>query len=294
MSAAPRLRQPSRPRRLPPAGAIDAHTHIFGPIERFPPVGAQSYPPPHAPYEAHAAMLATTGLSGGIVVQPGVYGQDCAALLDGLARSGGALRGIGVADDAMPDTTLENWNRAGIRGLRFVEVPDPRTGGRWAGSVGFDTLERMAPRLRELGWQAQLWADCETILAAAPMLRRLGIPVVIDHMARLQTARGVADPACQKLLSLLADGEVWVKLSLCRVSTQRPDYDDLRPFHDALVAANPGQLLWGSDWPHVNMGDAAPDVGHLLDLLDDWLGDDGLRQAILADNPRKLFGFEHH
>lgn len=292
MSAGPFPRLPSAPRRPPPPGAIDAHTHIFGPIERFAPVGTLSYPPPHAPYEAHAAMLAMTGLSGGIVVQPGVYGQDCAALLDALARSDGALRGIGVADAAMPDATLASWHRAGIRGLRFVEVPDPRTGGRWAGSVGFDDLRRMAPRLRELRWQTQLWADCGTILEAAPMLRHLGIPVVIDHMARLQTARGVDDPGFRKLLRLLADGEIWIKLSLCRVSAQRPDYDDLRPFHDALVAANPARLLWGSDWPHVNMGDAAPDVGHLLDLLDDWLGDDGLRQAILVDNPRNLFGFE--
>lgn len=191
----------------------------------------------------------------------------------------------------MSDATLESWNLAGIAGLRFVEVPDPRSGGRWAGSVGFDDLERMAPRLRELGWQAQLWADCETIIEAAPMLRRLGIPIVIDHMARLQTARGVADPGFQHLLRLLADGEVWVKLSLCRVSAQRPDYPDLRPFHDALVAANPERLLWGSDWPHVNMGEAAPDVGHLIDLFDRWLGDDGLRQSILVDNPARLFGF---
>jgi 2-pyrone-4,6-dicarboxylate lactonase len=291
MSPVPAPREPSAPRRPPPAGAVDSHTHVFGPDERFPPVGPQSYPPPRAPYEAHAAMLATTSLARGVIVQPGVYSQDCSAIVDALGRSRGALRGIGVADALTADATLETWHEAGIRGLRYVEVPDPRTGGRWAGSVGLDDLERMAPRLKALGWHAQLWADCERIVAAAPMLRRLGLPVVIDHMGRLQAGKGVDDPGFQGLLGLLAEGLVRVKLSLCRVSTQRPDYEDLRPFHDALVAANPDQLLWGSDWPHVNMGEAAPDVGHLLDLFDDWIGDDALRRRILVDNPTRLFGF---
>jgi len=284
-------REPSPPRRPPPPGAVDSHTHIFGPDARFPPVGQQSYPPPAAPYEAHAAMLARVGISRGVIVQPGVYGQDCSAIVDALGRAKGALRGIGVADAEISDATLEAWHAAGVRGLRFVEVPDPKAGGRWAGSVGLDDLERMAPRLKALGWHAQIWADCGKIVAAAPLLRRLGIPIAIDHMARVQTAKSIDDHDFQALLALLAEGLIWVKLSLCRVSTQRPDFPDLRPFHDALVAANPEQLLWGSDWPHVNMGDAAPDVGHLLDLFDEWLGDDALRQRILVDNPTRLFEF---
>ena len=35
---------------------------------------------------------------------------------------------------------------------------------------------------------------------------------------------------------------------------------------------------------------AWPDAGHLLDLLDEWCGDDTLRRKILADNPARLYG----
>ena len=66
---------------------------------------------------------------------------------------------------------------------------------------------------------------------------------------------------------------MWVKLSLCRNSQRFPDYPDIRVFHDSLIAANPSRLLWGSDWPHVRMGELTPDVGHLVDLFHDWTND---------------------
>jgi predicted TIM-barrel fold metal-dependent hydrolase len=124
------------------------------------------------------------------------------------------------------------------------------------------------------------------------MLTKLGITLVVDHMGRPATAEGVAAQAFQELLLLVADGAFWVKLALCRASTQFPDYPDARPFHDAFLAANPDRLVWGSDWPHIRLSDRAPDVGHLLDLFDEWIaGDEGLRRKILVANPETLFGF---
>jgi predicted TIM-barrel fold metal-dependent hydrolase len=59
----------------------------------------------------------------------------------------------------------------------------------------------------------------------------------------------------------------------------------MRPFHDALLAANPSALLWGTDWPHVQTEpDVMPDDGDLLDLFHAWN-----RQAILVDTPARLF-----
>jgi predicted TIM-barrel fold metal-dependent hydrolase len=82
-----------------------------------------------------------------------------------------------------------------------------------------------------------------------------------------------------------------VKLTVCRVSRAEPDHPDARPLHDALVAANPGRLLRGSDWPDVRMGDPTPDAGGLLDLFQTWLGDAGLARRILVDNPAALYSF---
>jgi len=66
----------------------------------------------------------------------------------------------------------------------------------------------------------------------------------------------------------------------------------LRPFHDLMIEANARQLVWSSDWPYVRMGDAAPDVGDLLDAFYEWVDDASLRNTILVDNPARLYRFE--
>ena len=70
-----------------------------------------------------------------------------------------------------------------------------------------------------------------------------------------------------------------------------PDYDDARAFHDALVAANPERLMWGSDWPHPSIAaEIMPDDGHLLDLFMAWTPDETTRRRILVETPTRLFG----
>ena len=57
------------------------------------------------------------------------------------------------------------------------------------------------------------------------------------------------------------------------------------------MKANPDQLLWGSDWPHINMSKDIPDPGHLVDLLAQWTADKDQIRKILVDNPARLYGF---
>lgn len=287
-SVAPRMPQaPATP--LPP-GACDSHTHVFGPFDRFPLAQPSSYPLPMAPAALHAQMLDTVGAARGVLVQPAPYGSDPAPMLAALALSGGRLRGVGVADATISVAELTRWSEAGIRGLRFVEMRDPK-GQRYAGSVDTTHLAALAPAMRALGMHAQLWASAADYQRLLPALLALEVPLVLDHMGCFDIARGPADAAFVHLLEGLRAGQVWIKLSLCRVSKQAPSYDDLRPFHDAMVAANPARLLWGSDWPFVRMGDNAPDAGALLDLLAAWVPDPAVRRQILVDNPALLYGF---
>jgi predicted TIM-barrel fold metal-dependent hydrolase len=123
-----------------------------------------------------------------------------------------------------------------------------------------------------------------------PALARLGLPLVIDHLGSLVPARGPRDAVFQLLRGLLADGAIWMKLTLCRVGAP-PDYADARYLHDGFTAANPDQVLWGSDWPFVRMGDKAPAADTLLDIAWDWLDGDALRQKVWVDNPARLYGF---
>ncbi len=282
---------PSSPGRPLLAGACDTHTHVFGPYDVFPLVTPSSYAPPLAPFDRHAEMLARIGGERVVIVQPAPYAHDHRALVDALRRYEGRARGIATVTDRMEDAELDALDAAGVRGARFAEVLDRGTGRRFAGSVGIEYLERLAGRLRDRGWHAQVWARCADVPACVAIAERAGVPIVVEHMGMVDVALGPAHEDFLRLVELVRDGRAWVKLGLCRNSTAGPDYPDLRPFHDALVAANPSRLLWASDWPFVRMGDTSPDVGRLIDLFDEWISDARLRHEILVTNPASLYGF---
>jgi 2-pyrone-4,6-dicarboxylate lactonase len=285
----PRVHRP--PGWALPDGACDCHAHVFGPYDAFPVSHAMHYVPPLAPAGAHRDMLDRIGLTRGVLVQPGAYGGDPAAILDATSRSGGRIRGVAATDASVSDAQLDAWHDLGVRGLRFNDMTVPGGVGRFPGAVGTDALAGLAPRLRARGWHAEIWASIDQHAALLPRYRAAGLPVALDHMAGLVATRGVGDPAFQAILAALREGWLWVKLVLCRCSPAFPHYADLRPFHDALIGAKPERLVWGSDWPHLRLADRAPDIGHLLDLFRDWVPDEALRQRILVDNPRVLYGF---
>jgi len=117
--------------------------------------------------------------------------------------------------------------------------------------------------------------------------------VVLDHFGAVPAAGGVGQPAFRALLRLLDSGRVWVRLSgPMRCTTEDFPYPSVTPLARALVAHAPERLLWGSDWPHVNMrGRVMPNDGDLLDLLLDWAPDEAARNRILADTARRLYDF---
>ena len=285
-------RMPSPPRQPLPAGACDTHTHVFGPYDVFPFVTPSSYAPPLAPFDRHAEMLDRIGAERVVLVQPAPYAHDHRALVDALRRYGGRARGIATVTDGVEDDELDALHAAGVRGVRFAEVLDRGTGRRFAGSVGIDHLGRLASRLRDRGWHAQVWARCADVPACVAVAERAGVPVVFEHMGMVDVALGPAHDDVARLIELVRDGRAWVKLAVCRNSTAGPAYPDLRPFHEALVAANPARLLWASDWPFVRMGDASPDVGRLIDLFDEWVADASVRHGVLVANPAALYGFQ--
>jgi predicted TIM-barrel fold metal-dependent hydrolase len=239
------------------------------------------------------AMMEATGLQRAIGVQLMAYGADNRALVEALSLSQGALRGVAELSASATDQEMESLHAAGVRGLRFyIELPTTVSGISKVEGVGFADLVQLAPRMKALGWVAQLSARCDTLVAQARLLQSLGIPVVLEHMAGCEASRGLADPVVQKMISLLAGGEFWIKLTVCAMSKRFPDYEDLRPLHDAFVKAAPQRMIWGSNWPHRRGGEKTPEMGHLLDLFDEWIDhDDALRRAILSDNPTRLFDF---
>jgi predicted TIM-barrel fold metal-dependent hydrolase len=83
---------------------------------------------------------------------------------------------------------------------------------------------------------------------------------------------------------------VWVKLSgPMRCSPGDYPYAEVAPLARALVRHAPERLVWGSDWPHVNMdGRAMPNDGDLVDLIPEWIPDDLVCVLPPAHSPRSL------
>jgi predicted TIM-barrel fold metal-dependent hydrolase len=287
----PPPREPSRPIVPPPPNACDAHCHVFGPAVYFPYAGDRSYTPPDAPLAKYLKLLDTLGCDRGVLVQGSAHGRDNSAMFDALEREPKRLRGVAVADADTPADELRRWHARGVRGLRFNHFF--RDGQlHYRGGVPLAAARVLAPVMRELGWHLQLWIDVKDLADTIPILKSIGLPVVIDHMGRTDAQLGTSAPGFQSLLRLVGDGGCWVKLSGAhRVSRQAPDYPDAHEFHEALVAANPDQLVWGSDWPHPRMEGEMPNAGHLLDLFNAWTPDDAIRRRILVDNPARLYDF---
>lgn len=283
-------RMPNPPSNPQPAGAADCHSHVFGPYDRYALANPPNYEPPEAPVERHLQMLDIVGNQYGVLVQPAAYGFDCTLIEDAIAASGGRLRGIGLGGPELTTARIAEMDRAGFRGLRFVDMLDPQ-GRPYIGAVSAAQLIEMAPRLAAAGWHPELWAKIDHHVEVIPKLTPFGMPIVLDHMAGIDVARGTGDPAFQQLLRFVAEGHVWVKTSLCRQSRDYPRYADLKPFHDALLAANPERLLWGSDWPYLAMGAASPDVGVMIDRVHEWVPDPAARRRIFVQNPGEIYGF---
>jgi 2-pyrone-4,6-dicarboxylate lactonase len=122
-------------------------------------------------------------------------------------------------------------------------------------------------------------------LAASP------VPVVIDHMGRVDASRGLESPEFKALLGLMKHQHVWVKVSGPeRISKQQAPWKDARPFQRKLVAEFGDRAVWGTDWPHPNL-DEVPDDGDLVDALAEAAPSEAERKAVLVDNPKRLYGF---
>jgi predicted TIM-barrel fold metal-dependent hydrolase len=277
----------------PPALACDSHAHVFGPYARFPLDIDRSYTPVENGVDRFLWHLARLGLQRGVLVTASAYGLDNGVVLDALARHPGQLRGVAVADRRVSVDTLAAWRQKGIQGLRFNLYS---LGGKkvYRNGVGLDALETLAPLMKEVGLHAQIWVHAPDLVELEPRFRTLGIPLVIDHMGRMNASLGPDNPGFLRLCAMLADGVAWAKISGAdRNSGDKPGYHDIDAFAARLIAANREQVVWGSDWPHINYfkESEVPDDGILLQTLGRWLPDEADRRTILVDNPARLYGF---
>lgn len=271
----------SRPGFAVPPGTCDCHMHFFSDAAK--PVPGAVVTPPEATLAHYRRLQARLGTSRYVIVQPSTYGLDNRLVLAALAASGGNARGIAVVDDRVAPGTLARMHEAGVRGVRFNLVQH--------GATTAAMLEPVAQAIAPLGWHVQIHVPQSDLIALAPRLHKLGVPVVIDHLGRLMEHPELAPQTFDCIRQLLGSGTGWLKLSGAYIAARHGRYEGLDPYVRRLAAECPDRLLWGSDWPHATET-AKPDDAALMDLLRRWLPDASARHAVLVRNPEALYGFE--
>lgn len=276
-----------RPKRPLPAGACDSHMHIFDP--RFAPSPHWRRTPPEAPVPSYHLLQRRLGTSRAVVVTPSTYGTDNRCTLDAVNQMGDAARGVAVVDAGVSDAELDILAANRVCGLR-VNFVTPQSWGPTTESM----LTRLAAEVERLGWHVQVFVEPEQLIELQPCLARLPVPLVVDHLGRIDPSAGVDAPALRALRRLLDQGNTWVKLSGAYMRSQEgePLYRDTWALGRSLVKAAPERLVWGSDWPHTTQPAQTVNDASLLDLLQAWAESDAIVDRILVDNPARLYGFD--
>ena len=275
---------PKRPGIVLPAGACDAHCHVFGPATRFPFAPQRTYTPVDAPKETLFALHRMLGIERSVLVQASCHGTDNTAMLDMIASGEGRYRGIAMVGPDVTEAELRALHDGGVRGVRFNFVT------HLGEDADLDAVRAITHRIAPLGWHAVVHFEADRLEALAPVLKSLPLTMVIDHMGRVDASLGVDQPAFAMLLDLMADERFWVKVCGSeRVSRAGPPFHDAVPFARTLVERFPERVLWGTDWPHPNIRANMPDDGALVDLLALIAPDETHLHKLLVDNPTRLY-----
>ena len=276
--------KPSRPRYEPPAGAVDAHCHVFGPASRFPFSAKAKYLPDDASPEMLFSLRDRLGFSRNVIVQASCHGTDNAATLAAIAASEGRARGVAAVEPDIAAAELDRLDRAGMRGVRFNFLR------RLVDEAPRAQLLELAHRLPE-GWHVVVYFEAELLESLRPFLAAIPTPVVIDHMGRPDVRQG-PDGADLRALRTLLDsrGDLWVKVTCPdRLDAAGPPWDAFAASVAPIVTRYPDRALWGTDWPHPNMDHAIVDDARLVDMIPRIAPTPELQHQLLVFNPMILY-----
>lgn len=277
---------PSKPRFTVPAGAVDAHCHVFGPGDIFPFAPERKYTPCDASREQLFALRDFLGFERNVVVQATCHGADNSALLDVLEHSNDKARGVVTVEPSITQAELARMHELGVRGVRFNYVKrlvDPKPD---------EYYRQIIEKIRPLGWHVVLYFEPADLQDKWDFFTSLNIPIVIDHMGRPDVTKPLNNPEFDFFLRFMRENSnVWTKVSCPdRLSVSgSPRYADVVPFATTIVEEFEDRVLWGTDWPHPNMKKEMPDDGILVDYVPSIAATETLQQKLLVQNPTDLY-----
>jgi len=263
----------------------DCHFHVFD-NARYRLAPGAAYIPEDAPLEAFRQVCESRGIQRAVLVHPSVFGADHSSFEDALAANGDWLRGVAVVypDAAVTsDAQIARWHKLGTCGTRINRLfPDAP-----------DDIASVIDRVKPFGWHIQVLVDLVEDLGMIKQIAASGMQVVLDHFGHHPVDELLRSSAFADLLSLMREGQAWVKLSgPYRLQRTQGPWSSLRPLVDAIVHANARRLVWGSDWPHppsFRHPFPPPEPSAIGLTIAQWLDEPELLRRVMHENPSALY-----
>ncbi|MBV7396739.1 amidohydrolase family protein [Mameliella sediminis] len=247
-------------------GLIDTHQHLiypeaagYGWTKEIPVLANKAFP-----LERYKELTAGQGVSGSLFMETGVDDADYRAearFVAGLMRQeGSGLLGL-IASCRPEEDGFEGWldecgdlRVVGFRRILHV-MPDDLSG-----------TDRFRANLRKLGARGKPFDLC---LLARQLPLGLDLvqacpdtQFVLNHCGVPDISGGGMDPWRADLAALAAQPNVVCKLSgvLAYCAPGQASQAAIQPYVDhVLEVFGPARMVWGSDWPVVDMAMGLPD-----------------------------------
>lgn len=283
------LEEPSAARLTLPDLAADCHVHVFGPVSRFPYAAERKQTPLEAPKEKLFALHRKLGIQRCVIVQSVIHGLDNRVVEDAIDAGQGRYLGVALVSTDVTDEALHRLAQRGFRGVRFNFMR------HLSGGATVQAVLALTPRLKAAGLHLQVHFESSLVHSVGQALLDSQVPVVVDHMARVDATLGAQHADFRGLLDMLQAPHVWVKVSgIDRINAglrAGSAYPQGVALAQQLVARYPHQCVWGLDWPHPNHTHI-PDDGELLNALAQIAPTPQAMRQLLVDNPERLYRFE--
>lgn len=195
------------------------------------------------------------GVTATVLVQAAPSERETQDLLAAAAASGGLVQGVvgwvELASPAAPDAIAALAARPLLKGVRPMLGFMADT--RW---ILLPTVQPALAALARAGLRLDVPARPRHLPLIAELVQRHpALPIVIDHGAKPAIARGEFAPWARDIAQVARETGVFCKLSGLATEALAPWEDEqLRPYVEHLLASfGPARLMWGSDWPVVDL-----------------------------------------